>query len=62
MPDFKSIADFRRDNGPAIRATCRLFVRLCRKLNLFSESVVAIDGSKLNAVNTRDKNHTSAPV
>ena len=62
MPDLKSIADLRRDNGSAIRATCRLFVKLCRKLNLFSEAVVAIGGSKLKAVNTREKNHTSAPV
>lgn len=57
-PDFKTIADFRRDNGPAIRATCRQFVLLCRQLDLFSEAVVAIDGSKFKAVNTRDKNFT----
>ncbi len=61
-PDFKTIADFRRDNGPAIRATCRQFVMLCRKLNLFSEALVAIDGSKFKAVNTRDKNDTPAAV
>src|SRR5713101_5045904 len=46
MPDFKTIADFRKDNGPAIRATCRQFVMLCRRLDLFSEAIVAIDGSK----------------
>jgi hypothetical protein len=45
MPDFKTIADFRKDNGPAIRATCRQFVMLCRRLDLFSEAVIAIDGS-----------------
>jgi len=44
MPDFKTIADFRKDNGPAITATCRQFVMLCRRLDLFSESVIAIDG------------------
>src|ERR1700739_753336 len=58
MPDFKTIADFRKDNGPAIRATCRQFVMLCRQLDLFSEAVVAIDGSKFKAVNNRDKNFT----
>ncbi len=47
-PDFKTIADFRRDNGPAIYATCRQFVMLCRKLDLFSDALVAIDGSKLS--------------
>jgi len=57
-PDFKTIADFRRDNGAAIRATCRQFVMLCRKLDLFAEAMVAIDGSKFKAVNTRDKNYT----
>jgi transposase len=44
-PDFKTIADFRRDNGRAIRNACRQFVVLCRKLDLFSQSIVAIDGS-----------------
>ena len=58
MPDFKTIADFRRDNGPAIRGVCARFVMLCRKMNLFSEAMVAIDGSKFKAVNTRDKNFT----
>src|SRR5438046_430401 len=58
MPDFKTIADFRKDNGPAIRATCRQFVMLCRRLDLFSETVIAIDGSRFKAVNTRDKNYT----
>ena len=61
-PDFKTIADFRRDNGPAIRAACTHFVVLCRRLNLFTRSVVAVDGSKFKAVNTRDKNFTVAKV
>jgi len=58
MPDFKTIADFRKDNGPAIRRVCAQFVVLCRKLNLFTEAMVAIDGSKFKAVNARDKNFT----
>jgi transposase len=58
MPDFKTIADFRKDNGQAIRGVCREFVILCRNLNLFSEAIVAIDGSKFKAVNNRDKNFT----
>ena len=62
MPDFKTIADFRRDNGPAIRAACTQFVMLCRQLSLFTKSVVAVDGSKFKAVNTRDKNFTVAKV
>ena len=58
MPDFKTIADFRKDNGQAIRRVCREFILLCRNLNLFSEAIVAIDGSKFKAVNNRDKNFT----
>jgi len=57
-PDFKTIADFRKDNGKAIRRVCREFIVLCRSLNLFSEAIVAIDGSKFKAVNNRDKNFT----
>ena len=57
-PDFKAIADFRRDNGSGIRNVCRKFVLLCRDLKLFSQALVAIDGSKFKAVNTRDKNFT----
>jgi len=57
-PDFKTIADFRRDNGQAIRSVCREFIMLCRRLDLFSEAIVAIDGSKFKAVNNRDKNFT----
>jgi transposase len=57
-PDFKTIADFRHDNGKGIRNVCKRFVALCRQLNLFSQDVVAIDGSKFKAVNNRDKNFT----
>jgi transposase len=62
MPDFKTIANFRKDNGPAIRNVCRQFIVLCRKLNLFSQAIVAIDGSKFKAVNNRDRNFTSAKM
>jgi transposase len=61
-PDFKTIADFRKDNGPAIRATCRKFIDLCRRLDLFTHAVAAIDGSKFKAVNARDKNFTKAKL
>jgi len=61
-PDFKTIADFRKDNGPAIRATCRQFIALCRRLDLFVHAVAAIDGSRFKAVNTRDKNFTRASI
>lgn len=61
-PDFKTIAEFRRKNGPAIRAVCRQFVALCRRLDLFTQAVVAIDGSKFKAVNNRDKNFTVTKV
>jgi len=61
-PDFKTIADFRKDNGEAIRAVCSQFVVLCRQLGLFTRAVVAIDGSKFKAVNNRDKNYTVAKV
>ena len=57
-PDFKTIADFRRDNGEAIRKVCKEFVLLCRRLNLFTDGIVAIDASKFKAVNNRDKNFT----
>lgn len=58
-PDFKTIADFRRDNGPAIRQVCIHFVRLCGQIGLFEHALVAIDGSKFKAVNNRDKNFTA---
>ena len=61
-PDFKTIADFRKDNGAAIQAVCRQFVELCRHLGLFTRAVIAIDGSKFKAVNNRDKNYTLAKV
>jgi transposase len=61
-PDFKTIADFRKDNGAAIQSVCRQFVELCRRLKLFTCAVVAIDGSKFKAVNNRDKNYTIAKV
>src|SRR5712672_2023575 len=61
-PDFKTIADFRKDNGEAIREVCRTFVALCRELDLLSEASVAIDGSKFKAVNSRDKNCTEAKM
>jgi transposase len=61
-PDFKTIADFRKDNGEAIRAVCRQFVELCRQLGLFTRALIAIDGSKFKAVNNRDQNYTVAKV
>jgi transposase len=61
-PDFKTIADFRKDNGKAIREVCRAFVALCRKLGLLSSARVAIDGSKFKAVNARDKNFTETKM
>jgi transposase len=60
-PDFKTIANFRKDNGEAIRLVCREFVMLCRKLNLLGNTL-AIDGSKFKAVNNRDKNFTRAKM
>jgi transposase len=61
-PDFKTIADFRKDNGKPIREVCRAFVALCRDLDLLSVASVAIDGSKFKAVNARDKNFTEAKM
>jgi transposase len=61
-PDFKTIADFRRDNGTGIRNVCRRFVMVCRDLKLFSEAAVAIDSSKFKAVNSRDRNFTPAKI
>jgi transposase len=61
-PDFKTIADFRKDNGKAIREVCRTFVAVCRELDLLSAASVAIDGSKFKAVNARDKNFTEAKM
>jgi transposase len=61
-PDFKTIADFRKDNGPAIKKVCAQFVELCRKMGLLAKASVAIDGSKFKAVNNRDKNFTVAKI
>jgi len=61
-PDFKTIADFRKNNGHAIRLVCREFIMLCKKLDLFAEAFVAIDGSKFKAVNNRDRNFTKAKL
>src|SRR5256884_3013447 len=62
VPDHKTIADFRKDNGLAIRKVCARFVALCRELGLLTTASVAIDGSKFKAVNTRDKNFTRAKM
>src|SRR4249919_1234314 len=61
-PDFKTIADFRRNNGTGIRNVCGQFVQLCRELRLFSQAIVAIDSSKFKAVNSRDRNFTPGKV
>jgi len=61
-PDHKTIADFRKDNGGAIKKVCARFVELCRRMGLLSSASVAIDGSKFKAVNNRDKNFTSAKI
>ena len=61
-PDFKTIADFRRNNGAGIRNVCKRFVAMCRQLKLFSQAVVAIDGSKFKAVNSRDRNFSPGKI
>lgn len=61
-PDFKTIADFRKDNSKALQSVCREFVLLCRKMNLFTEAFVAIDGSKFKAVNNRNRNFSHAKI
>jgi transposase len=61
-PDFKTIADFRKDNGPAIRKVCREFIVVCGRAGLLTATAVAIDGSKFKAVNSRDRNFTKAKV
>ena len=61
-PDHKTIADFRKDNGPAIRKVCAQFIDLCREIGLLTKASVAIDGSKFKAVNNRDKNFTVGKV
>src|SRR4051812_25915282 len=62
VPDHKTIADFRKDNGKAIRQVCARFVDLCREMGVLRTASVAIDGSKFKAVNNRDKNFTRAKV
>src|SRR3954469_6695884 len=62
VPDHKTIADFRKDNGSAIRQVCTRFVALCRELGLLSSASVAIDGSKFKAVNNRDRNFARAKI
>jgi transposase len=62
VPDHKTIADFRKDNGPSIRKVCAQFVALCREIGLLTTASVAIDGSKFKAVNNRDKNYTRAKM
>src|SRR6202171_4128923 len=62
VPDHKTIADFRKDNGPAIKQVCVQFIELCRQMGLLTKPSVAIDGSKFKAVNTRDKNFTRGKV
>ena len=62
VPDHKTIADFRKDNGPAIKRVCAQFVVLCRKMGLLAKASVAIDGSKFKAVNSRDNNFTKGKM
>ncbi|MEW9922377.1 IS1182 family transposase [Marimonas sp. MJW-29] len=62
VPDHKTIADFRRDNGPAIRKTCAQFVELCRRIGVLKGECIAIDGSKFKAVNNRDKNFSKGKI
>jgi transposase len=62
VPDHKTVADFRKDSGSAIRKVCARFVELCREMGLLAKASVAIDGSKFKAVNNRDRNFTRAKV
>jgi hypothetical protein len=61
-PDFKTTAYFRKDNGPAIRSACRQFVALCRRLNLLTQAIVAIDGNRFKAVNSRDRSFSRGSI
>lgn len=61
-PDFKTIADFRRDHGAAIQGACRRFVLICRNLGLIAGGTVAVDGSRMRAVNARDRNFTAVTI
>jgi hypothetical protein len=62
VPDHMTIADFRKDNGPAIKKVCAQFVALCRKMGLLAKASVAINGSKFKAVNSRDNNFTKGKM
>lgn len=62
VPDHKTIADFRRDNGSAIRKSCAQFVVLCRRIGVLKGDCIAIDGSKFKAVNNRDRNFTKGKI
>jgi transposase len=62
VPDHKTIADFRRDNGAGIRKVCAQFVELCRRIGVLKGAVVAVDGSKFKAVNNRDRNFTKGKI
>ena len=57
-PDFKTIADFRADNRKAFRAVFRQFVVLCRKLDLFGRELLGVDGTRIKAINSKDRNYT----
>ena len=61
-PDFKTIADFRKDNSKGIKNVCRTFIDICRKLDMFKDAVVAVDGSKFKAANNKSKNYTPSKV
>jgi len=61
-PDFKTIADFRHNSGAGIRNVCKRFIAMCRELKLFTQAIVAIDGSKFKAVNSRDRNFTPGKI
>src|SRR5689334_5414868 len=61
-PDFKTIADFRRDNRNAFRPVFRQFVLLCRQLDLFGRELLAVDGTRIKAVNNKDRNFTRASL
>src|SRR5215210_7795657 len=61
-PDFKTVADFRRDNGKAIKAVCREFILLCRKLELFGGELVAVDSTKIKAQNSKRRNYSAAKL
>ncbi len=61
-PDFKTIADFRRDNRAAFKRVFREFILLCRQLNLFGRELLAVDGTRFKAVNSKDRNFTQASL